>query len=443
METYPLVHRQTGDGILGWADHKPVSIERFLTDVVSLSRNLPDCPRVLNICHNRYRFLVGFAAALVKRQTNILPPNKSPKGLQSVASQFPEIYCLTDGNGQENFGVPLLQYPSESVPQVRSLNIPEIATSHLAAIAFTSGSTGAPQPHLKSWGSMVKIARSTGHRLISENLNKSSIIATVPPQHMYGLETSIMLPLQQNVALHDGHPFFPEDIREALESVPQKRILVTTPIHLKACVESSVKFPEISLIVSATAPLSQGLAEVAEQLYDTEVFEIYGCTEAGSLATRKTTRGNAWQLLNGIHLTGNDDRCYIDATYLSQPVKLPDIIKNSQNGLFELQGRSADLINIGGKRTSLGELNHRLNEINGVEDGAYFVPPQKDSDHKRLIAFIVAKDLREKDILKALRQHLDPVFLPRPIYFVDRLLRTSSGKLTRENLLEIYSRFSN
>ena len=443
METYPLIHRQQEDDLLGWNDNKPVSIDRFLTDAYFLSRKLPSRPRVINLCQNRYRFLVSFAAALIKGQANVLPPYKTPQGLRSIASQFSEIYCLTDTGNQVKSGLPILQYPSETASLSKSLAIPEVAESHLAVIAFTSGSTGDPQLQLKSWGSLVKIARNTARRLITGNLKEATIIATVPPQHMYGLETSIMLPLQHDVALYGGHPFFPEDIREALESVPNNRILVTTPIHLKACVENAVNFPEISFIISATSPLSKELAETAEKMFDTEVFEIYGCTEAGSLATRKTTRHNTWKLLDGVNLTGNNDQCYIDASYLPQPVKLPDFIKNSQRGLFELKGRNADLINIGGKRASLGELNHRLNEIKGVEDGTYFVPPKNDSDHKRLIVFVVAKDLQEEDILKALRQHMDPVFLPRPIYFVDHLPRASSGKLTRENLLEIFSQLSN
>jgi acyl-coenzyme A synthetase/AMP-(fatty) acid ligase len=439
MEVYPLIHRQPRDARLGWNDRKPVSVDRFLTDVFSLSKILPNTPRVLNLCHNRYRFLVGFAAALIQEQTNILPPNKTIRGVQAIASQFPDIYCLTDNSIDPNLGVPILQYPSEVAPLEKSLDIPEIAASHSAAIAFTSGSTGVPQPHLKSWESLVKIARNTGFRLIPENLKETSIIATVPPQHMYGLETSIILPLQHNVALHGGHPFFPEDIREALESVPQNRILVTTPIHLKACVETSIKLPEISFIVSATAPLSRELAATAEQMFGTDVFEIYGCTEAGSLATRKTTRSDKWRLLDEVNLAEKDDQHYIDATYLSQPVKLPDIIKDCQNGRFELQGRSADLINIGGKRTSLSELNHRLNEIKGVDDGAYWVPPETGSAAKRLVAFVVTKHLQKEDILQTLRQNLDPIFLPRPILFVDQLPRTSSGKLTRESLLELFS----
>jgi acyl-coenzyme A synthetase/AMP-(fatty) acid ligase len=443
MEGYPLIHRQSENAPFGWDDHKPISVDRFLTDVFFLAQKLPDQPCVLNLCQNRYRFLVGFAAALIKEQTNILPPNKTSKGLQAIVSQFPEAYCLTDDNSLDILGVSILQFPSEIAPLSTSLQIPQIAAAHTAVIAFTSGSTGTPQPHLKSWRSLVTIARNTGSRLIPENLKEASVIATVPPQHMYGLETSIMLPLQHNVALHGGHPFFPEDIREALESVPKNRVLITTPIHLKACVETSIKFPEISLIVSATAPLAKDLAQTAEQMFATRVYEIYGCTEAGSLATRQTTRGNSWRLFDGINLTGNDDQCYIDADYLSEPVKLPDIIKNERSGMFELQGRSSDIVNIGGKRASLGELNHHLNEIKGVVDGSYFVPPQNDTSHNRLIAFIVAKDLQEEDILQALKQYLDPVFLPRPIYFIESLPRTSSGKVTRKTLLEIFSKFKN
>lgn len=439
MDNYPLIRCQPGDYILGWDDGKRVSVDQFLADTFSLSQHLPKATSLLNLCDNRYRFLVGFAAALIKRQTNILPPSKAPKMLQSIASQFPETYCLTDTGFRGALGLRVVQYPSELKPVSKKLHIPEIPASHVAAIAFTSGSTGTPQPHLKSWSSMVRIARNTGHRLIPDDTKEVSIVATVPPQHMYGLETSIMLPLQHKGVLHGGRPFFPVDIRDALETVPADRILITTPIHLKACIESSVKFPKISLIISATAPLSKKLAESAERLLDTRVFEIYGCTEAGSLATRQTTKSNAWELLGETKLTGNNDQCYIEATYLPQPIKLPDIIKNYDNGLFELQGRSTDLINMGGKRTSLSELNYHLNQINKVQDGSYFVPPQNDRDHKRLIAFVVANELRAEDILEALKQYLDPVFLPRPIYFVDHLPRNSSGKLTHESLLETFS----
>jgi len=442
MKNFPLIGPYSGNSILGWKNKKPISIERFLTDVNHLSQNLLQKSWMLNICSNRYHFLVGFAAALIRGQTNILPPNKTLKGLQSIISQFPDIYCFKDHWDGGDLRIPCMEFSSQSESLSETPPIENIPGSHTAVIAFTSGSTGFPQPHLKSWESMVAIARNTGHRLIPEKDEQFSIVATVPPQHMYGLETSIMLPLQHNGIMHEACPFFPEDILDALESVPARRILVTTPLHLKACVESSVQFPEISLIISATAPLSRELTLKAEKAFNTQIFEIYGCTEAGSLATRQTSSSETWQLLDGIDLKGNHDQCNVDASYLPEPVLLPDIIKNLGNNRFELTGRTEDLINIGGKRISLSELNYRLNEIKGVVEASYFVPPQNESRHNKLVAFVVTKSLQEKDILQALRQTLDPVFLPRPLYFVKRLPRTSSGKITQKDLLDIFFHFS-
>ncbi len=62
------------------------------------------------------------------------------------------------------------------------------------------------------------------------------------------------------LADHAGRPFYPEDIRSALMAVPGRRLLVTTPIHVRACVTEGTLLPELELILSATAPLSVGLA---------------------------------------------------------------------------------------------------------------------------------------------------------------------------------------
>jgi acyl-coenzyme A synthetase/AMP-(fatty) acid ligase len=440
MDSYPLIHRKQKNSILAWDDGIPVSVNQFLANAFSLSKNLPNSTQVLNLCDNPYRFFLGFVAALIKGQTNILPPNKAFKTLRSIALQFQGAYCLTDTAIQEDIGLPVFDFISGEQHASKVFDIPEVKASHVAAIVYTSGSTGKPQAHLKSWESMVRIARNTGRRLISDNANRVSFVATVPTQHMYGLETSIMLPLQYEGAMYGERPFFPVDIREALKVVTPDRILITTPLHLKACVESAVQFPEIFKIISATAPLPRGLAESAESLFKTQVFEIYGCTETGSLATKQTTKSDSWELLENTDLTFKNGQCYCEAAYLSHPIKLPDIIESSGRGFFELRGRNEDIINIGGKRASLAELSCHLNQIKKVVDGVYFVPPEGNQKHKRLIAFVVANGLQEADILKILRQCIDPVFLPRPIYFVDYLPRNANGKLTRESLLQTFSR---
>ncbi|MGH8554769.1 MAG: AMP-binding enzyme, partial [Gammaproteobacteria bacterium] len=93
-----------------------------------------------------------------------------------------------------------------------------------------------------------------------------------------------------------------------------------------------------------------------------------------------------------------------------------------------------DVVNIGGHRASLGDLNQRLNEIEGVEDGVFFAPDERDTGNTRLIAFVVAPERSTAHILSALRNAIDPVFVPRPLYRVASLPRNETGKLTRESL---------
>jgi acyl-coenzyme A synthetase/AMP-(fatty) acid ligase len=55
-------------------------------------------------------------------------------------------------------------------------------------------------------------------------------------------------------------------------------------------------------------------------------------------------------------------------------------------------------------------------------------------------ALAVAPGLDEQRILEALRDAIDPVFLPRPLRLVDALPRNETGKLPRAALLELLQR---
>jgi acyl-coenzyme A synthetase/AMP-(fatty) acid ligase len=127
--------------------------------------------------------------------------------------------------------------------------------------------------------------------------------------------------------------------------------------------------------------------------------------------------------------------------YVEGEVPLGDVLELLSPTTFKLLGRQADMVNIAGKRTSLAYLNHELNSIQGVTDGAFFLFENDDSDTKakvqRPIAFVVAPGLNEADLASALRERIDPVFMPRPICFVDRLPRTSTGKLPLQALADL------
>jgi acyl-coenzyme A synthetase/AMP-(fatty) acid ligase len=216
-------------------------------------------------------------------------------------------------------------------------------------------------------------------------------------------------------------------------------MLVTTPFHLSTLLASGIELPAVDRLLSATAPLSAALAADAEARTGAPLYEIYGSTESGQLASRRTAEGAAWTLLPGVCLEQDVDRTCACGDHVEGRVALSDIIELLPDRRFLLQGRHADLVNIAGKRTSLAYLDHQIAAVPGVVDAAFFLPDDEAADGiTRLTAFVVAPTLTSRQLLAELRQRIDAIFLPRPPIFVDALPRNSTGKLPRSGLQALY-----
>jgi len=357
--------------------------------------------------------------------------------IRQLATFAPDVLCLTDEEDCD-IALPQVRVPQGPVSRrnaVSPWSVPEIEGSQLVAHVFTSGSTGVPVPHPKSWGRLVRCIRDGAARLGFSNEHPHAVLATVPPQHMYGFESSVLLALQSGSALCAERPFYPADISSALAALPRPRTLISTPIHLRALLASQADLPALDVIVSATAPLSQELALEAEQRFRAPLLEIYGSTESGQLATRRTARDEEWRLWPGVCLTIEEGRAWARGGHLEQPTLMCDELEPLDAERFLLRGRLGDLVNIAGKRSSLAYLTHQLNSIEGVEDGVFFFPEEphpSEGGVARVAAAVVAPGLDAIRLTEALRQRIDPVFLPRPLLFVERLPRNSTGKLPRE-----------
>src|SRR5687767_6611496 len=96
MANAPVVRGYDAGSAFAWREGRRVSVEQFLGDVARTAASLPERSYLLNLCADRYRFAVGFAAALVRRQINLLPPNETPHMIERLARQYPGLYCLTD-----------------------------------------------------------------------------------------------------------------------------------------------------------------------------------------------------------------------------------------------------------------------------------------------------------------------------------------------------------
>jgi acyl-coenzyme A synthetase/AMP-(fatty) acid ligase len=257
---------------------------------------------------------------------------------------------------------------------------------------------------------------------------------------MFGFESSVLLPLLGGGILMPGRPFFPADIAASLAAMPRPRALITTPFHLRTLLEAGVSLVPVDLIICATAPLAQPLAVQAESAMGAVLSEIYGSTETGQIATRRTVVSNEWQCFDGIHLSDRDERTWAQGAHIEESVPLGDIIEHAApseagNDRFILRGRLTDMINIAGKRSSLAYLNGVLNSIEGVIDGVFHQPEDAiDGGIVRLAAYVVAPGLKPGDILDALRLRIDAVFMPRPLVFVTELPRNQTGKLPQAAL---------
>src|SRR5262249_41058528 len=151
-----------------------------------------------------------------------------------------------------------------------------------------------PTAHRKFWGALSRGASAEAERFGLHAGERATVIGTVPAQHMYGLESTVLMALRGGLALHSARPFYPADVVATLAQVPGERVLVTTPVHLRALLDDCAELPPLRLIVCATAPLSAELAARAEARYGAPLHEVYGFTEAGMVATRRTTRDSAW-----------------------------------------------------------------------------------------------------------------------------------------------------
>ena len=442
MPLLPLVSHVSPDSIVAWRAEGAVTLNQFLGEVDHLAALLPAGSHLLNMCDDRYRFSVGLAAAIVSGKVTLLPPAHTPEVLRQIKDYAPDVFCLTDNQAGDPSAVdmPLLRYPAMPLaPALPHSAIPQIDSGQRIAVLFTSGSTGRPQPHEKTWGAMVESMQAEASRLGLLHSTPCNIVGTMPPQHMYGFEFTVLLAWQSGNALSHAHPFYPADICLALSAVPAPRVLASTPIHLRAMQESELALPEIAYIVSATAPLSSKLAQDIESRCQAPLMEVYGSTETGVIATRRTTQTAAWHLLPGIRLVVENDCVRASGGHIASAITMNDVIELLPGERFLLHGRLADLVNIAGKRNSLANLNHILNTIPGVEDGVFFMPDEDEANRiTRLAACVVAPRMDAPRLLAALRQHIDPVFLPRPLLFVDKLPRNSTGKLPRAELQALF-----
>lgn len=428
MSLLPIFNNTSPDRPIFWFNNKKVSQETLKNDALLVAQHLTSHKYIINLCEDRYLFAVTFVACIIKKHVCLMPAHRAEKEIEELEEEYSDTLRLTDQ--QIKTFINNKNTPSSDLPL-------QINSEQLVAIIFTSGSSGKPKANHKKWGELFDSAQRASKKLMLNKSKHHTLVATIPPQHMYGFETTIIFPLIAGVCVHNDKPFFPADIQQTLNTIEGEPILVTTPIHLRACCEEKIQWPNIDFILCATAPLSTELAHRAEQQLQTNLYEIYGCSEAGVIATRRTTKNLDWSLLDEYSLSKKLTGVCLTTPVSEEEILLSDQIDFIDSQNFKLLGRQSDLIKIAGKRGSLNDLKIKLCAMEGVDDAVFFMPDDNPDENARLIAFVIAPNLNIKEIRSFLNPRIDSAFMPRPLIKVKSLPYNETGKLSRVNLMNM------
>ncbi|MEN8822099.1 MAG: AMP-binding protein [Abyssibacter sp.] len=397
--------------VAGWQRHRESVVEPAMlwARAATLADADPSRP-LLNLCVDRVDFATVLLAAAQRGQPCLLPSADSAAAIEAVIARYPDAQACRD------MDAPI---PRAGVPGLDTLPDARVAT-----VGFTSGSTGTPKPVSKTWANLLGDAQCLVAALDRHGLAQhAALVATVPPQHMYGLELTVLTVLAGRYRVHAGRPFFPADVASALEAVDGPRVLVSTPVHLKAVLKSQVALPPVDAVISASAPLSAELARALESTLQCRVVEIYGSTETGAIASREPCRDAVWQLFPGIRF--DDAGSGLICEHLPTRAQVQDQIEVTDSARFRLLGRPDDMIKVAGKRYSRQALTRQILAIPGVEDAAVVGL----SGAGRVGAVVVGSP-SSAQIRRWLAERIDPVFIPRPLRRVSSIPKTATGKPT-------------
>ncbi|MEN9681899.1 MAG: hypothetical protein RLZZ627_1792 [Pseudomonadota bacterium] len=416
-----------GDSVFAFTRQGEVTRASFMNEAAQIAAQLPRTGYALNVSSDRFDFALGLVAAWMVGIPTLLPSDQGRGQLAELSRTYPSLHQIGDSE--------LQTYRIQGQELHHRFNGFDDNLDQSVVIPFTSGTTGDPVPHPKSLSSLMGSAS-----LINRQLGGTQgirMVATVPPQHMYGLELTLLLPLFEGAILDWRRPFFPADILSALRDGPTPVALVTTPLHLRALLSlPDMDLPEVQFIVSATAPLPLELAQEAETRFSAPLHEVYGCTELGSIAGRRPVDSEVWCWYSGVECRSEADGHQVRAAHVITPARVSDQLEILTDTTFLLRGRNADLVNIAGKRASIRALERAALEIQGVRDVAFIQGDEAEGSIGRLTALVVLDPkVSLASVKAALRRDLDPAFVPRTLIEVPSLPRNAVGKLPRAKLL--------
>jgi acyl-coenzyme A synthetase/AMP-(fatty) acid ligase len=399
------------------------------------------------LCEDRFWFAVGLLGSWEAGLQISLPPHRGPAALGALRERH---LTLHDGG---------LASDARSL-DVRSVGeggpgpLGELAAERPLLTLYTSGSSGEPQAWTKRSRQLLGEAQVLAQVL--RVVPGDRVLPTVAPQHIYGLLFGVLMPLAAGASFARETPLHGEAILHCAAALGA-RLVISVPAHLAVVARllttaSGDSVPgdpaagdalsvEGRSFVSSGAPLSLELAAELRRA-GAEVLDVLGSTETGGIALRRAGVEEAWAPLPGVSVQVDaEERLVVRSPFVDEANQLRatgDRGRLTADGRFVHLGRADDVVKVGGKRVSLGEVERAVRALPGVADAAALRAEVGGLRGEEVWLAVVAPRLDAQVVRAALRQRLDPVFVPRRVRVVPALPREANGKLPRARLLALF-----
>lgn len=368
--------------------------------------------------------------------------------------------------GDDGTGSLLEDIPDEVLPVAQRLS------SDLAAILYTSGTTG------RSKGAMLSHGNLLSNALTLKELwgwrSDDVLLHILPIYHVHGLFVALhgVLLAGATVIFHKGF-----DPAQVIADFARGTVLMGVPTHYTRLTAAEELTPQacsnMRLFISGSAPLLAEAHQRFEEKTGQRILERYGMTETGMITSNPYLGGERVAGTVGYPLPGVEVRIRgeggelvgagepgvlevrgpnVFSGYWRMPEKTAeeirgdgffitgDVATQASDGRITLVGRAKDLIIAGGLNIYPKEIEEAIDALPGVDESAVIGVSHPDMG-EGVVAVVVPQKgavLDETEILSGIADKLARFKQPRRVIVVDALPRNAMGKVQKAVLRQEY-----
>lgn len=343
---------------------------------------------------------------------------------------------------------------------------PHTVTSvDLAAIVYTSGTTGRSKGAMITHGNLLANARALIEIWSIDADDR--LLHALPLFHIHGLFVALNTLLLAGGRVDMVSAF---ETATVLERLPDATVFMGVPTYYSRLLADPIfdatKARGVRVFVSGSAPLTIQTFEQFETRTGKRILERYGMSECGIIASNplegERIAGAVGQLLPGFTARIADGAVVgvlevqgpsVFAGYWRMPEKTRsefrddgyfitgDVATIGEEGVIRIVGRDKDMIISGGLNIYPKEIEERLDALPGVGEAAIIGVPHPDFG-EAVVAVVTANagvTLDPDAIVAQLRGNVAGFKLPKAVCVVPELPRNAMGKVQKAQLRKRYT----